>query len=241
MAKATTQKQEKRQPNEKVLREDLQFGKTELKAKGWKFDYNPENGKWTARTTKPSGDVFEIKDYAALKYLLDEAKHHQESWEAEETPTKYWSVQTPEELFKIIEADEKERTILAQNYVTSAEDEASQKKPLPTTVIASCRVELSDAEILARTYSMRHAQQEAKDEEMRFAREKDIYKSNLKAINLRVETYGHAIDSKSEYQDIECGLVYDFQRESVETVRPDTDEVIKRRGMTKEELQQKLF
>ena len=191
---------------------------------GWEIERRPD-GDWQAEKTFDSGVV-----------SLIEGK-------------------TPEHLASLIADEEKNFAALGESDGIShleppfesdtdeneISDSVESETPLPMFAVESCRFDLSDEEILQRTYSMRHAQAELLGEDARFAREKDIHKSNVKMINARVEMFGHAIDTKSEYRELECSLEYDFQKEAVITRRPDTGEIISRRGMTKEERQKRLF
>ena len=112
---------------------------------------------------------------------------------------------------------------------------------LPLFAFESVRVKLTEKEQRDRDSSLRNAMNLRDAEISRFAAEKEVHKTNLKLFEADVQKYRQICDSGHEYRDLECPLEYDFQKEAVITRRPDNDEVISRRGMTKEERQKRLF
>ena len=120
-------------------------------------------------------------------------------------------------------------------------DGGSKKNALPVFAFESVRVKLTETEQRDRDSSLRNALNLRDAEVSRFAAEKEIHKTNVKLHEADIQKFRQICDSGHEYRELECPLEYDFQKESVITRRPDTDEIISRRGMTKEERQKRLF
>jgi hypothetical protein len=134
--------------------------------------------------------------------------------------------------------------IFTEKFRPSAEETVPTEpddNSLPTTVMQECKFELTDSEIVKRSASMTNAMNELDAEINRFKAEKDKHNANLKMINARIQKHRTAIDTRTEWREIECVLDYDFQRGTVDIIRPDSGERVRQRTMSKEEMSKALF
>jgi hypothetical protein len=123
-----------------------------------------------------------------------------------------------------------------------AEDaEAPLKQKQPEVLMRQCRVVLEDADILERNSELMKILREKDEENERFDHVKESHKERIKELDKDFARIRHAIDTRSEYRDVECSEIYNFETWTVTVVRRDTNEQVEKRPMTMEERQSKLF
>lgn len=250
----TTTKTTKRQPNEKVLREELANKKSALEADGFSFAFDEKAG-WEA--TAPDGS--KIGMFEKLEKLLEMCQKTEEThaaslsvdqanrvidfenngWNISKDKENLWSGEKEINGKKVTCGKHESIEALFAQMETYSEAALPKKPELPLICFENCRVELTDEDILKRSYSLTKALQDLEKEEARFKAESDQLKSehktNVAAISARINKNRAAIDNNHEWREIECALEYDFEKSKVEIIRPDTGEIVKTRGMTKDE------
>lgn len=65
-------------------------------------------------------------------------------------------------------------------------------------------------------------------------------KAQSKTVQGRMAHLSNLVREKSEFRDVKCTKVWDWDQKSVEVVRDDTDEIVEMREMTQDELQMPL-
>lgn len=127
------------------------------------------------------------------------------------------------------------------NQILEIKPPAPVNKHLPKTVTVSCRVELSDADVVRRSAEMTKAMSEIDRENAEFKQLQAEHKKRLEAINERIQKHRYAIDSRAEWRDLPCLEEFDYERGMCTVRRPDTGDIVKTRPLTADEMQGKLF
>lgn len=125
--------------------------------------------------------------------------------------------------------------------VTMSGEEFSAFANQYKTIKESCRVQLTDSELLLRGNELVQERNREDAEVLRHKAEKEQHKFNLADINSDIVRLHHAIENKFEYRDIDCWERPRYSQGLMEIVRSDTREIIKTRKMTEDEMQDSLF
>lgn len=247
---------------EVAAQSDLTFDRMDaLTAKGWHFALDEEKREWSAGKNIGGTDRGASRVNSLERLCVFCEKHENAGAVNENLPTEGQA----EKMGEYIEtgwtfAQNKDRLWSAEREVDGkkvycgehahldalfAQMEAFDKPvelnefKLPLTSVETCLVELSDEDILSRSYSLTKALKDLETEAIKFKIESETLKNEHKktaaAIEARVNKYRTAIDNRSEYREIKCAIEYDFERSQVKIVRPDTNKVVKTRAMTKDE------
>lgn len=108
------------------------------------------------------------------------------------------------------------------------------------TVTKECRVKLTSAEIEDRRAQLVEQHGEWEQLEAKKREAVSSWNAKLKEIRKRMAETGAAAREGAELREVECDEVMDYAAKEVRTVRKDTSEVVERRRMTADELQESI-